>query len=393
MEFTYNNFNIIIELSIDDDILKFKIYDDNTNKLYQDIFDNKKLNYKPIQIYRLLIDFFSEKNDIIDINICIENNLIDTLNTLIITIGYKNDYYEINQILRINEVENESVFFEIEKINKKVEKFKSSLNNQIINILNDIGLAIPISDKDYIPLNTTILGIDCFEFKHKNINNFNMDDVDNIMDNEKYNGYFEKTYSNKIIDFINKIDYTKINITYNYDNITDYYFYVNSSKEILYKNKSGTDISAYNIYLATIHNKKYKNKEIIRIHNFTGGFKCTDKNHNTNYFMHSIKYCLNLTYLYINCVYIEQFEPKYLPESIEYLYIVDIDQEILNGLDHLVNLNRLYLKFIMNKRLLINASKQIKKLLKNNPELEIIIDNYNEIKSLDLELITLVKFR
>jgi hypothetical protein len=164
MEFTYNNFNIIIELSNDDDILKFKIYD-----------DNKKLNYKPIQIYKLLIDFFSEKNDIIDITIDIENNLI-------ITIKYENDYYEINQELRINEVENESISFEI-------EKFKSSLNNQIINILNDIGLAIAISNKDYIPLNTTILGIDCFEFKHKNIHNFNIDDINDIMDNEKYKKY------------------------------------------------------------------------------------------------------------------------------------------------------------------------------------------------------------
>ena len=201
MEFTYNNFNIIIELSNDDDILKFKIYDDNTNKLYQDIFDNNKLNYKPIQIYKLLIDFFSEKNDIIDINIDIENNLIDTLNTLIITIEYKNDYYEINQELRINEVENKSISFEIEKINKKVEKFKSSLNNQIINILNDIGLAIAITDKDYIPLNTTILGIDCFEFKHKNIHNFNIDDINDIMDNEKYQKS-KSGYSNNVIDFI-----------------------------------------------------------------------------------------------------------------------------------------------------------------------------------------------
>ena len=136
MEFNYDNFNIIIELSTNNDNFKLKIYDNNTDKLYQDIFDNTKLNYKVLHIYNLLTEFFSSQdvdsdseNDLIHIDI--KNKIINEINTLILNIDYECRFYEIKQELIINEIIDESTEYQIDKITTKIDKLKSSLDSII----------------------------------------------------------------------------------------------------------------------------------------------------------------------------------------------------------------------------------------------------------------------
>ena len=397
MIYTWNNFTIIFELSSDNNNFKLKVYDNTTNKLYQDIFDDTKLNYKPAHIYKLLIDVLSDQNNDIQINI-----LDDTINIIIIKLYYNGDYCEINQELIIYEDITESTIvcksYEIEKINKKVENLELLLTN-LSNKLHDMGLGISISNKDYIQLNTKMLGISCFEVTHTHYINSNDDIKDFLKNYNLYDGYCEDYRLHRGPRIVN-------GISNKYTFETKNSFYIKSKveaiscDELCHVDKSPTKYNQvwcnhYKFKIFNIYNTKYR--DIYKNNENTNSYIINNTlleftNDNIEYFMNNIKYLHKLTHLCIDCMYIKQFIPEYLSTSIEYLYIIDIDQEVLTGLDHLNNLKILTLQFGMGIKLLINASIQIKRLLIKNPEIEIIIDNYNELKHKDLELITLAKF-
>ena len=105
MEFSYNNFDIIIELLAKHNTFKLKVYDNNTNKYYQNIFDDTNLNYKTSDIYKLLIDIISDNDDLSLIHMIIEDQSIDIHNILIIKLYYNNNN-EIMQDLIVYEVSN-----------------------------------------------------------------------------------------------------------------------------------------------------------------------------------------------------------------------------------------------------------------------------------------------
>jgi hypothetical protein len=388
MEFNYSTFNIIIELSNNEDRFKIKVYDNITNKLYQNIFTNNKLNYKVVHIYKLLIDVLSNKNDDIHIIINIDNNLI-------INIFYEHDYCEITQELKLNEIKDKTIRYEIEKINRKVDSLKLSLDEQIINIISNLGLAIPISNKNYIPLNITYLCITCFEIIH------NCEDMD---DNKLYHVYYPldntrlSIHDTNIFSKIESIDTHDLSyrITYipklkNIRPNTNNNIWTISLNGIMLGtlNMTGCISKIYNIKYENIYKSGEDDTNYI-INNIKIPF---NGDYNSKYYMNSIKFLQHLEFLTIDCIYIEKFIPEYLPNSIIWLNIIDIDQEIFSGLDYLTNLTFLCLEFRVNHRILLNASIQIKKLLEINPNLEIIIKNYDELKYKDIELIHLVTFK
>ena len=159
-------------------------------------------------------------------------------------------------------------------------------------------------------------------------------------------------------------------------------------------------------YIAKIYNSKYNKiykSDKLNSYNINNKEYIFNDLYNTEYFTtyHNIKclsnfdnmqYLQKLKYLTIDCMYIQKFIPKFLPNSIIKLKIINIDLEILCDLDHLTNLELLYLEFRVNHKILINASIQIKELLKINSNLKVIIENYNELKHKDLELVSLATF-
>jgi hypothetical protein len=388
MEFNYSNFDIIIELSNNCDSFKMKVYDNITNKLYQNIFTNSKLNYKVVHIYKLLIDVLSNENNDIRIIINIENDLI-------INIFYEHDYCEITQELKLNEIKDKTIRYEIEKINRKVDNLKLSLDEQIINIISNLGLAIPISNKDYIPLNITYLCITCFEIIHncEDMNDTTLYHVYYPLDNTRLSihdtNIFNKIESINTCDLSHRITYIP-----KLKNIRP-----NTNNNIWTLSLNGIMLGTLNITgcISKIYNIKYENiyKSCEDDTNYIiNNIKIPyNGDYNSKYYMNNIKFLQQLEFLTIDCIYIEKFIPEYLPHSIIWLNIIDIDQEIFSGLDHLTNLTFLCLEFRVNHRILLNASIQIKKLLEINPNLEIIIKNYDELKYKDIELIHLVIFK
>lgn len=116
--FTIGNYNINVNLT--DDILFTKVIDTISFDTYQESFNESSLNYKPKQIYDLLIDYYHD----IQIN--------KTINSLILTILYENKYFTINQELVLNIIpkSNDNIEFNIKNdlLDKKIDKLIDRLN-------------------------------------------------------------------------------------------------------------------------------------------------------------------------------------------------------------------------------------------------------------------------